>query len=65
MVAGEPQPRGGVEGGEYEITDAVQLLVDEGVPVAVVRSAEGVWDLSSRTDVRTVAEALAGEEVAL
>lgn len=51
--------------GEYEIVDAVRLLVEEGARIAVLPSDEGVWDLSSRGDVRAVTEALAGDAVVL
>ena len=51
--------------GEYEIVDAVRWLIDNGTRFGVVSSSEGVWDLSSRGDVRSVADALAGDEVLL
>ncbi|MBK7705640.1 MAG: nucleotidyltransferase family protein [Acidobacteria bacterium] len=45
----EPSPRG-----EFEITAAVQYAIDElGQSFAVVRSDEGVLDLSSRSDIET------------
>ncbi len=41
--------------GEYELTSAVQFGVDHlNAPIAVVRSSEGVLDLSSRADIGTV-----------
>lgn len=41
--------------GEYELTAAVQYGIDNlNSPIAVVRSNEGVLDLSSRTDIGTV-----------
>lgn len=45
--------------GEYEIIDAVRLLIGEGERFTVVPAAVGVLDLSSRGDVSSVAEALA------
>lgn len=51
--------------GEYEITDAVRLLVADGERFAVLRSDEGVLDLSSRGDIASVATLLAGTEVHL
>lgn len=56
----EPSPRG-----ELEVVDAVRTLLGDGVRFAVVPSDEGVWDLSSRGDVRAVTEALAGQDVHL
>lgn len=57
----EPSPRG-----EYEVTDAVQLLVDEGRASFEALSFEaGVLDLTSRSDVEPVAEMLARLEVRL
>ncbi|MDO5629842.1 MAG: nucleotidyltransferase family protein [Mobilicoccus sp.] len=53
------------ERGEFEIVDAVRLLVDEGERFAVLPSDAGVLDLSSRGDVAAVAAALAGSEVRL
>lgn len=41
--------------GEYELTSAVQFGIDKlNSPIAVVRSSEGVLDLSSRADIGTV-----------
>lgn len=51
--------------GELEIVDAVRLLVDEGERFAVLRSEDGVLDLSSRGDVASVAALLADSRVAL
>ncbi|MFC7375557.1 nucleotidyltransferase family protein [Brachybacterium sp. GCM10030268] len=51
--------------GEYEIIDAVRLLVSEGESVTVVPSAAGVLDMSSRGDIASMQEALAGIEVRL
>ncbi len=45
-----PSPRG-----EYELTSAVQFGIDNlNSPIAVMRSDEGVIDLSSRADIGTV-----------
>ena len=65
MVAGEPQPRGGVEGGEYEITDAVRRAIADGDPYRVVRASVGVLDMSNRGDIASVTEALGGREAVL
>ncbi|WP_304502234.1 nucleotidyltransferase family protein [Brachybacterium sp. FME24] len=51
--------------GEFEIIDAVRLLIADGQSVTVVPSAVGVLDMSSRGDVAAVQEALAGIEVRL
>ena len=51
--------------GEFEIVDAVRLLVAEAERFAVLRSDEGVLDLSSRGDVASVAALLADSEVRL
>ncbi len=51
--------------GEYEIVDAVRWLIENGTRFGVVPSSEGVWDLSSRGDVQSVADALAADEVLL
>ncbi|MHA6512951.1 nucleotidyltransferase family protein [Tessaracoccus sp. Z1128] len=51
--------------GEYEIVDAVRWLVSAGEPVTVVPVAEGVLDMSGRTDVPLVAAALARRSVTL
>ncbi|MDO5683384.1 MAG: nucleotidyltransferase family protein [Propionibacteriaceae bacterium] len=56
----EPSPRG-----EFELADAVRALLADRVPISVVPSQEGVWDLSSRGDVQAVTAALAGDRVAL
>jgi len=46
--------------GEYEITAAVQYLIDEmEVSFAAIRSDEGVLDLSSRSDIEAVSRLLA------
>lgn len=51
--------------GEYEIVDAVRWLISSGEPVTVVPAAEGVLDMSGRTDVPLVAAALARRAVSL
>ncbi len=51
--------------GELEIVDAVRWLIEHGTRFTVVPSSEGVWDLSSRADVGSVADALGGDEVRL
>ena len=51
--------------GEYELPDAVAGLVRSGERFRVVPVEEGVLDLSSRADVPSVAERLAGIEVRL
>jgi dTDP-glucose pyrophosphorylase len=51
--------------GEYEIIDAVRLLVADGRTVTVVPVAAGVLDMSSRGDVAAVQAALSGIEVRL
>jgi len=49
--------------GEYEITAAVQYLIDEmGVDFAAIRSDEGVLDLSSRSDIAAVSRILEKRE---
>lgn len=49
--------------GEFEITDAVRLLVAEGERFAVLGFDDGVLDLSSRGDIAAVAARLADEPV--
>ncbi|HJE51290.1 MAG TPA: nucleotidyltransferase family protein [Tessaracoccus flavescens] len=51
--------------GEYEITDAVRRAIEDGDPFAVVRSNEGVLDMSNRGDIASVVEALGEREVRL
>ena len=51
--------------GEYEIVDAVRHLVGQGERIAVIPSADGVLDLSSRGDVASVAGLVAGSTVSL
>lgn len=51
--------------GEYEIVDAVRLQLGEGVRFDVVPVEAGVLDLSSRSDIAAVADALRGHEVRL
>lgn len=51
--------------GELEVIDAVRLLVAEGETFTVVPAAVGVLDMSSRGDISSVQEALAGIEVRL
>lgn len=51
--------------GEYEIVDAVRWLISSGEPVTVVPAAEGVLDMSGRTDVPLVAAALARRAMSL
>lgn len=48
-----PSPRG-----EYELPDAVQYLIDRGVPFRVLFSHEGVLDLTRRHDIATVEDFL-------
>lgn len=48
--------------GEFELIDAVRQRVEAGEPVTVVPVAVGVLDLSSRTDISDVQQALAGRE---
>jgi dTDP-glucose pyrophosphorylase len=55
----KPSPRG-----EYEITDAAQYVRDVlGEPFDAVKCDEPVLDMSSRGDVRAVAERLAGRAI--
>jgi UDP-N-acetylglucosamine diphosphorylase / glucose-1-phosphate thymidylyltransferase / UDP-N-acetylgalactosamine diphosphorylase / glucosamine-1-phosphate N-acetyltransferase / galactosamine-1-phosphate N-acetyltransferase len=49
----QPSPRG-----ELELQDAVTLAMAEGMPFRVVRSHEGVLDLSSRLDIENVGRRL-------
>ena len=45
--------------GEYELTSAVQMLIDEKtVPIKVLVSNEGVIDLTYRTDIPKIKEKL-------
>jgi len=56
-----PSPRG-----ELEITDAVQYVIDRlGEPFEVLHVAGAVLDMSSRSDIAAVREALSGTEVDL
>lgn len=56
-----PSPRG-----EYELPDAVRLVMREtGTSYRVIRMAETVLDLSRREDIESVQRALAGREVNL
>jgi glucose-1-phosphate thymidylyltransferase len=50
--------------GEFELVDAVNALITDGVRFEVVVAAEGVLDLSRRADVAAVERALAGVTVA-
>nr|WP_255720004.1 sugar phosphate nucleotidyltransferase [Brachybacterium sp. ACRRE] len=56
----DPSPRG-----EYEVIDAVRRQVAGGEVFTVVPAAVGVLDMSSRGDIASVQEALAGIEVRL
>jgi glucose-1-phosphate thymidylyltransferase len=49
--------------GEYELVDAVNALIAEGVRFEVVVADDGVLDLSGRGDVAAVEHALAGVDV--
>ena len=49
--------------GEYELVDAVNALIADGVRFEVVVAEDGVLDLSRRGDVAAVAQALAGVTV--
>lgn len=51
--------------GEYEITDAVRRAIADGTPFTVVPAALGVLDMSRRTDIDAVRDALADTEVVL
>jgi glucose-1-phosphate thymidylyltransferase len=52
--------------GEYEVPDAVQLLIDkEGASFAALPFEAGVLDLTSRSDVEPVAQKLSSLEVRL
>jgi dTDP-glucose pyrophosphorylase len=53
------------ERGEYELPDAVRLLVRSGAFVRVLRADEPVLDLSRPTDITAVAERLGGAAVRL
>jgi glucose-1-phosphate thymidylyltransferase len=48
--------------GEYELPEAVALALQEGIPVRAIRLAAPVLDLSSRSDISTVAEHLGDME---
>ena len=57
----QPSPRG-----EYEVTDAVQYVIDVlKQPFAVVRSDEPVLDMSSRGDIDSVQRRLARQTLAI
>ena len=56
----EPSKRG-----ELELPDAVAVALSAGVPFTVLHIEEAVLDLSSRADVTSVKELLAGREVRL
>lgn len=56
----EPSPRG-----ERELPDAVRAMVAAGHPLDVFQAAAGVLDLSSRTDISSVAHALSSHQVIL
>jgi glucose-1-phosphate thymidylyltransferase len=49
--------------GEFELVDAVNALIGEGVRFEVVVAEDGVLDLSRRSDVAAVEDALAGVTV--
>ena len=49
--------------GEYELVDAVNALIADGVRFEVVVAEDGVLDLSRRGDVAAVEQALAGVTV--
>jgi glucose-1-phosphate thymidylyltransferase len=49
--------------GEFELVDAVKLLLADGVRIEVIEAEDGVLDLSSRGDVAAVQRALAGVTV--
>lgn len=51
--------------GEYEVVDAVRLLIEEGTRFEVIPVAAGVLDLSSRADVADVTAFLEADRVAL
>lgn len=56
----EKSPRG-----EYELVDAVRAAVDEGEHLEVFEVAAGVLDLSSKTDIASVVDALSDKECRL
>lgn len=56
----EPSPRG-----EHELPDAVRAMIAAGHPLDVFPTAAGVLDLSSRSDISSVAAALADHRVFL
>ena len=51
--------------GEYEITDAVRMLLTMGERFDVVDLAAGVWDLSGRDDIASIMDQFSGREVYL
>ncbi|MBV7363086.1 nucleotidyltransferase family protein [Actinomycetaceae bacterium TAE3-ERU4] len=51
--------------GEYELADAVRYCIAHGTNFAVAPVAEGVLDMSRRTDIAAVKEALSGVTVEL
>ncbi|OKL48501.1 glucose-1-phosphate thymidylyltransferase [Boudabousia liubingyangii] len=51
--------------GEYELADSLRYLLSHGTPIEVVPVAEGVLDMSRRTDIAAVKDALSGIEVSL
>ncbi|HUQ45734.1 MAG TPA: sugar phosphate nucleotidyltransferase [Gemmatimonadaceae bacterium] len=51
--------------GEYELPQAVQLAIDRGMRMKVIAMHAAVLDMSSRADIASVAERLAGVEVRL
>ncbi|AOZ73394.1 glucose-1-phosphate thymidylyltransferase [Boudabousia tangfeifanii] len=51
--------------GEYELADAVRYAIDHGTNFQVVDVAEGVLDMSRRTDIAAVKAALENVEVEL
>lgn len=51
--------------GEYEIIDAAAWMIDNGASFPVITVEEGVLDMSRRTDIQAVKEALADIDVNL